>query len=52
MDWSTILNALCAIIWGIVFICSLHMQYNGVKVDTVYLALASVICVFAFLRDI
>lgn len=52
MDWSTILNALCAIIWGIVFIYSLHMQYNEVKVDAVYLALASLICVFAFLRDI
>lgn len=52
MDWSEILNAVCAIIWGVVFICSLHMQYNGVKVDAVYLTLAALICMLHFLRSV
>ena len=52
MDWSEILNAVCVIIWGVVFICSLHMQYNGVKVDAVYLALAALICMLHFLRNV
>lgn len=52
MNWSTILNTLCAIIWGVAFICSLYMQYKGVKVDAVYLALASLICMSYFLEAI
>lgn len=52
MDWLDIFNAICAIIWGVWFVFSLHMAHNRNKVDAIYLALASLICIFYFLRNL